>query len=109
MSGPLVVIVVVEADDDEALDVALAHATAGLEEHFPTHDGFLGGQLHRDPDARRLLQRVVWRDLAAWEACRDDAAWDDVATSVALARVMEAGRLWLEVDRWHGLLDVPGP
>ena len=84
------VIVTVDSDPGSMASI-MRHAAAGLET-FATYDGFLGGALQVSADGRRLVQYLQWRDEAAYVACRDDAAWDDLESTRRFMGLVSVGR-----------------
>jgi quinol monooxygenase YgiN len=73
------VIVTVDAPDD-AMSELEAHARVGIA-RFTEYDGFVSGALHRSDDGGRLVQYLQWRDEAAYRACIDDTAWDELEST----------------------------
>lgn len=97
------VVVTVDADADAMPDL-VEHATMGLRA-FASCPGYLGGALHRSDDGTRLIQYVQWTDAAAYERCRDDPRWDELASTgrfmahVAARRATVDARVYQVIDQ----------
>ena len=89
------VIVTVDAPPEVMPDL-VAHASAGLD-LFVAFDGYLAGTLHRSVDGTRLVQIVNWIDQDRYQACIDDARWDDLDSARTFMAHVQEGRATMTV------------
>ncbi len=100
------VIVTVDAPA-EALSVVEAHARLGLE-RFHDYPGYLGGALHLSRDRTRLVQYLQWRTEAEYQACIEDARWQEEPSALRVQELVANGTATMHVGQYTVAALSPG-
>ncbi len=90
------VIVTVDGEGD-AMNEALTHAAAGLED-FAQFDGFVSGATHISTGGSRIVQYLQWQTQAHHESCMQDPRWGESESSRRFMELVGDGTLTISVN-----------